>query len=157
MLPIKKIVCPLDFSGPATHALQAACDLAGQFSSELIAVHVVMVPMITVAPQAVRSLDPEAYLKKETEKARELLEETIRRQGPEGCAVRLVVLHGDPAQEIVRFAGREKADLIVIATRGAGGWRGLVFGSVARKVVRLARRPVLVVRQSVRRETENTE
>lgn len=52
---------------------------------------------------------------------------------------------GDAADEIVRIAKTEAADLIVIATHGLTGWRHLVFGSVAEKVIRLADRPVLVI------------
>ena len=51
---------------------------------------------------------------------------------------------GDAASEIVRIASEQSADLIVIATHGLTGWRHLVFGSVAEKVIRLSDRPVLV-------------
>jgi nucleotide-binding universal stress UspA family protein len=52
---------------------------------------------------------------------------------------------GEAADEIVQMAKIEKADLIVIATHGVTGWRHLVFGSVAEKVIRLSERPVLVI------------
>jgi nucleotide-binding universal stress UspA family protein len=46
----------------------------------------------------------------------------------------------------VQAAAKEGADLIVIATRGQTGFKRLVFGSVAEKVVRLAGVPVLSIR-----------
>jgi nucleotide-binding universal stress UspA family protein len=46
----------------------------------------------------------------------------------------------------VRIAEHENADLIVIATHGMTGWRRVLFGSVAEKVVRLAKCPVLTIR-----------
>ena len=52
----------------------------------------------------------------------------------------------DVGMEIVRLGEERRADLIVIATHGATGWKDLVLGSVAEKVVRLARSPVLVLR-----------
>jgi nucleotide-binding universal stress UspA family protein len=58
---------------------------------------------------------------------------------------RTVVATGDSADEIVRLAKTEAADLIMIATHGRTGWRHLVFGSVAEKVIRLSDRPVLVI------------
>jgi nucleotide-binding universal stress UspA family protein len=58
---------------------------------------------------------------------------------------RLVVLLGNPADEIVRSADQEKADLIVIATQGRTGLNRLIFGSVAEKTVRLAHGPVLTI------------
>jgi hypothetical protein len=41
MLPLKKIVCPTDFSEPAHEGLKIARELATQFSSEILLVHVV--------------------------------------------------------------------------------------------------------------------
>ena len=41
MLPFRRILCPLDFSEPSQKALQAAVEMAGQFRSELVLVHVV--------------------------------------------------------------------------------------------------------------------
>jgi universal stress protein A len=64
---------------------------------------------------------------------------------PEGIRSRSVIATGDAADEIVRVANDEAADLIVIATHGLTGWRHLVFGSVAEKVIRHADCPVLVV------------
>ena len=57
-----------------------------------------------------------------------------------------VIRYGDASREIVRIAREEEADVIVIATHGLTGWRHLVFGSVAEKVVRLAECPVLTIR-----------
>ncbi len=63
--------------------------------------------------------------------------------------VRTIIGHGDAATEIVRIAEKEHADLIVISTHGMTGFRHLVFGSVAEKVVRLAKCPVLTTRAHV--------
>lgn len=41
MLPLKKIVCPTDFSEPADEGLKIARELATQFSAEMLLVHVV--------------------------------------------------------------------------------------------------------------------
>jgi hypothetical protein len=67
--------------------------------------------------------------------------------------VRTVVGHGDAASEIVRIAEHEHADLIVIATHGMTGWRRVLFGSVAERVVRLASYHCM---PSSRRTTEPT-
>jgi nucleotide-binding universal stress UspA family protein len=78
--------------------------------------------------------------------SRMLLNEQIEKRVPEGISVRGQVLLGDPAEKIVQAAADEQADLIVIATRGQTGFKRLVFGSVAEKVVRLAGTPVLSIR-----------
>ena len=56
------------------------------------------------------------------------------------------VVIGDPAKSIVKLAEDEQADLIVMATHGRSGIKGLFFGSVAEKVVRSATCPVLTMR-----------
>jgi universal stress protein A len=55
------------------------------------------------------------------------------------------VTTGRAAEEILRIAAAEHMDLIVIASHGESGWRRLVFGSVAEKVVRHAPCPVLTI------------
>ncbi|HKV38484.1 MAG TPA: universal stress protein, partial [Blastocatellia bacterium] len=51
-----------------------------------------------------------------------------------------------PATEIVQTADDEESGLIVIATHGLTGWRHLMHGSVAERVLRLANCPVLTIR-----------
>ncbi len=55
---------------------------------------------------------------------------------------------GAPAEEIVRFADENSADLIVMGTHGWTGLRHLVMGSTAENVVRTANCPVLTVKSS---------
>jgi nucleotide-binding universal stress UspA family protein len=58
-------------------------------------------------------------------------------------AVTVSVTEGDPAEELVR-ASRD-ADLLVMGSRGSGGFAGLVMGSVSSKVIHHAACPVVVV------------
>jgi nucleotide-binding universal stress UspA family protein len=55
-----------------------------------------------------------------------------------------VAIEGDAAAAIVRHAGAEQADLIVVGTHGRSGVRRALLGSVAESVVRGARMPVAV-------------
>ena len=48
----------------------------------------------------------------------------------------------------MKIAEKEKVDLVVISTHGETGFRHLIFGSVAEKVVRHAQCPVLTIRAS---------
>ncbi len=56
-----------------------------------------------------------------------------------------LLLHGDPGQEICRAAEDLDADVVVIGTRGHGGLRRAVLGSVSDHVIRNAPCPVLTV------------
>ena len=67
---------------------------------------------------------------------------------PTGIVTRHRVEIGDPAKSIVRAASDEQVDLIVMATHGRSGIKGLFFGSVAEKVVRLAECPVLTLKHT---------
>ena len=54
-------------------------------------------------------------------------------------------MEGLPGEEILRAAKNHEVDLITIATHGHTGWRHLVFGSVAERVLRAATIPVMTV------------
>jgi nucleotide-binding universal stress UspA family protein len=144
MLPLKKIVCPTDFSEASGKALADALELAREFTAEIVLVNVI--PVLPPAPS-----DPNiSFAVPEYERALHVdaerrLKEMDAALAGKGVAVRSAVGHGDPGAEIVRIAKDENADLIVIATHGMTGWRHAMFGSVAEKVVRLAHRPVLTV------------
>jgi nucleotide-binding universal stress UspA family protein len=63
-----------------------------------------------------------------------------------GIEVREVLLEGHPSNEIINFADNNNADLIVVGTLGKTGLDRFLMGSVAEKVVRGSKVPVLVVR-----------
>jgi nucleotide-binding universal stress UspA family protein len=64
-----------------------------------------------------------------------------------GVPVEGLVRRGDPATEILALAKKERADLIVVAWRGAGGAERMILGSTSAGVLRSAHCPVLVVRK----------
>ena len=146
MLPIRKIFCPTDFSGPSYEALKVAEEMAMHFSAELILVHVVTpisVDPVYVDPTSFNlplfEKERETSAKKAMEKlAKEKLSPTIKKK--------TMVIQGDAAYQIVELSSDENADLIIIATHGLTGWRKVIFGSVTEKVIRLSNCPVLSIR-----------
>jgi nucleotide-binding universal stress UspA family protein len=70
-----------------------------------------------------------------------------------GVEVKEVVLEGCPSSEIIKFAESNNADLIVMGTLGVSGLEKFLIGSVAKKVVRGSKVPVMVVRGKSRSET----
>lgn len=145
MLPFHRVLCPTDFSEASQAALDAATEMAAHFGAQLHLVHVV--PAVPT-PKADRNYtfavpEYEAALHAE---AHEKLEAMARRLGTSLKAPEYTIGHGDAGREIVRVAGECGADVIVIATHGETGWRHVLFGSVAERVVRLASCPVLTVR-----------
>jgi nucleotide-binding universal stress UspA family protein len=147
MLPLKKIVCPTDFSEPADEGLKIAGELATEFFAEILLVNVVA-PLPTVhGGAAPTGYHIPAVLEEMEQAAKNSLEEIRREKLPADIKAKTFVIHGRPAHEIAALAEQEKADIIVMATHGESGWQRLVFGSVAEKVVRYAECPVLTIRK----------
>jgi nucleotide-binding universal stress UspA family protein len=144
MLPLRRIVCPTDFSPAAANGIAGATELSRHFQAELVLVHVLPVlPAVPSDPNFTFEVpEYERALHADAERRLAALAADL---GAHGTAVRTAIGHGDAGAEIVRLAADEAADLIVIATHGTTGWRHAMFGSVAEKVVRLARRPVLTI------------
>jgi nucleotide-binding universal stress UspA family protein len=145
MLPFTKILCPTDFSEPSYEAIKAAGELADHFASELCVVHVVS--PIPVAPMGTEPsvFNVPLYEQELEASSKRSLQEVIHQMEWKDLKVRSIVVRGNAADEIVRTAHEENVDLIVIATRGRSGLDRLFFGSVAEKVMRLAKSPVLTV------------
>ena len=76
----------------------------------------------------------------------EYLEMVTQRLQPVASHVSKVVRFGQPAEEILGYAEKVTADLIAMCTHGRSGLSRWVYGSVADKVLRGARCPVLLVR-----------
>ena len=60
----------------------------------------------------------------------------------------ITVLMGEAAEQIVDFAGSEKADLIIMASHGRSGFSRWAMGSVAEKVFHGSNIPILLVKAS---------
>lgn len=73
-------------------------------------------------------------------------EEVKSRLEAEGLNATVELLQGSPAEIILNYAKEQDADVIVIGSRGLGGIREFVLGSVSHNVVQSARIPVLVVK-----------
>ena len=148
MLPIKKIFCPTDFSKPSYEALKTANELALHFSAELTLIHVVSpIPTVPGSP-APTGFNFLSYQQEIEASAKKLLEQVTQEKISREIKSRIMVIQGNPADEIVRMAAVGNADMIVIATHGLTGWRKFIFGSIAEKVIRLAPCPVLSIQVS---------
>ena len=146
MLPIKKIVCPTDFSDPAHEGLKAATELAEHFQAELIVVNVVA-PVPVVSGAAPIGFHLPTVMEEMQTAAEKSMTDLISKRVPKAVQTRSIVIQGKPADEIVKLADEKDADLIVIATHGESGWQRFLFGSVTEKVVRMTSCPVLTVHQ----------
>jgi nucleotide-binding universal stress UspA family protein len=151
-----KILLATDGSREAELASRTAADLAQKTHSELHVVHGFGIAPVgpPVYPEAtdLQSVEYEAETEQRQRiserRAREVLEaevEKIRSAG--GTVAHGHLIEGRLATEIVAFAEEIGAGLIVMGSRGLGGIRRALMGSVSDSVVRHAHCPVLVVRE----------
>lgn len=75
-----------------------------------------------------------------------LLEQWASTARAAGCTVRTILRVGVPYREVVAAAKDERADLVLLAIHGHGRIHGLLVGSVADRVIRMAPCPVLTVK-----------
>jgi nucleotide-binding universal stress UspA family protein len=138
---IQHVLFPTDFSEFSDKALPFAVSLCKEFSAKLSLLHATEIPMVLpeFMPDSVMSVGPEME-----RTASDTLESKTR--DIEGIEVEGVPVTGVPHTEICRYAEEKDIDLIVMPTHGRSGLGHILFGSVAEKVVRLARCPVLTIR-----------
>lgn len=155
---IGRVVVPLDGSDLARRALPIASGLATRLGVPLRLVTAVELPRAG-GSMAGLGLEPgfgagseELYARMQAE-ATQILEEMRRGLGVDGTAIETEVLAGNPADAIIQDAGA--ADVVVMTSRGRGGVERLLLGSVAEKLVRSGRGPVLLV-PAGRSEDEET-
>jgi nucleotide-binding universal stress UspA family protein len=145
MLPIKKIICSTDFSDPSYEGLKAAVEIADHFTAELILFHAVSPMPVMAGAGSPTGFHIPSVLEEMEENAGKMLEGIKSGNIEKSINTRTIVVHGRPADEIVRLAEEEKADMIVMATHGQSGWRRLISGSVTERVFRMASCPVVAV------------
>jgi nucleotide-binding universal stress UspA family protein len=140
----KRICCPIDFSATSRAAMEMAADLARRFDAELVLLHAYPIPGYTFPDGSVVA-SPRMMQELADQAARHL--EEWRRDAAALGAPRLAVATaiGEPAAEIVAYAAEQSMDLLVLGTHGRTGLEHALMGSIAERVVRRARCPVLTV------------
>jgi len=137
----RKILHPTDFSLLSTTAFSYAAQLAHDYGSRLLILHAVE----TLGPENVSYGEASSFLQPEAYRQR-LWEDLTHLKPPyPDVAAEYLLSDKDPAQAILDVARERSCDLIVLGSHGRRGWRRLMMGSVAEKVVRRASCPTLVV------------
>lgn len=137
---IKRILAAVDFSETSDKAFDYAVSLARVFEAEVVALHVVHDPIVYAPTTGQEWRD-------EFERTiKEKLDALLNRHTCEGVEVTAVIKQGGAWLEIIEYAKSENCDMIVLGTHGHGPVQHMLMGSVAEKIVRKAKHPVLVVR-----------
>jgi nucleotide-binding universal stress UspA family protein len=151
IFPLKKIMVAYDGSDNALRAVQAANSLAKQNSSELVVVNIVFErPPDVYSPigMNIPAPDFQDYLKQFENQGTKLVDEVVEKAKLEGIRARGMVLATvtSTVESIIDISEKENVDLIVVGTRGLGGFKKLLLGSVSSGIISHADRSVLLVR-----------
>jgi nucleotide-binding universal stress UspA family protein len=143
--PVKRVVVATDFSDGADRALTVAIRFAKLLAATVDIVHVYPMAaagVLSPIPGVVPMPPPPPDVVDEIDRRLDALATQVRGAGVNGLTTSL---EGRAADEIVAYANRVSADLIVMGTHGRTGIRRVLLGSVAEQVLRQARCPLLVV------------
>ncbi len=154
----KKILVALDGSESSQRASQAALELAEKFKAELIVLHAITPPTSyyhsTIASPTGMSLpapsqhEIDAYYTYARKVAMNIVGETESKAKKLGVHVKMEIPEAvsSVVETIINHAAKENIDLIIVGTRGLGGFKKMLLGSVSGGIVSHSDCPVLVVR-----------
>ncbi len=141
-MKIKKILCAVDFSEYSTKVTEHANSMAEALAAEIDVLYVS--PSMghysgfDLSAASIQSF--ENQISTGAQGAMDNLLKTFKNVKVNGH-----VQHGYPSEEILRFAKDHAIDMIIMGTRGRTGLDRILFGSVAEKVVKYAKCPVLTI------------
>ncbi len=137
---LKRILVPIDGSENSIRAAKSAISLAKTHNAEIIIVSVIAVPSSIIGDEGVL-----AALEKDADAWIGTVESYAKK---EGVRTRREILRSSSSvvEPIIQHAQMEDVDLIVIGTRGMGGFKKLLIGSVSMGVTLHSNGPVLIIR-----------
>ncbi len=139
-LPRKTVVVPIDFSEDSFTAM----DVAGEMVDEPSGLHVVHV-LPVLEPQDPGVIWNQVDNESRSRHAADAMQKELAARGHEG--VQVAIRFGNPGHEIAHYAEEVGAELIVASSHGRSGLSHLLIGSVAERIVRWAKCPVLVLKK----------
>jgi nucleotide-binding universal stress UspA family protein len=140
-----KILLATDFTEGSRAAEREALELAHKLNASITVLHAYEMPAYSY-PTGVFYVPTPELTQELVRGVRESLAATAERIRAGGVAADTRSVEGPAHAEIVRAAEEGQYDLVIMGTHGRSGLKHLWLGSVAEKVVRQCRRPVLTVR-----------
>lgn len=146
---LKNILVATDASPASNRAINFAADVAGKYGATLHLLYVIREMQLPPELKKMAEVEKIAGARSDVLDfvGRKILGDAEARASRKGAEkVRTALEHGDPATMILRYAKRRNVDLIVLGTRGLGQVKGMLMGSVSRKVTNLSEVSCLVTR-----------
>ena len=140
----RHILVPTDFSAASRKAIDYADGFASTFQSKVTLLHVIEPMVLPPEYGYIPAYSPEDESKQIESVRRQLLEMASGLDSARDTEV--IVRVGRPWHEVISAVIELGNDLLVVTTHGRTGFKHMLMGSVAEKIVRHATCPVLVVR-----------
>ena len=142
----RRIIHPSDFSSASGAAFRKAIEMAKADRAELMIVNVIA-PIVPIAGDGY--LSPKMYEDLRASAvgwSRKQLQKLVAKAKQGRVRAKAFILEGPAPEQIIRFAKSKRADMVVMGTHGRSGFKKLLLGSVAGRVVAGATCPVMTVR-----------
>ena len=139
----KKILIATDGSEYTKKAVDYGVDLSKHTGAKLHAIYVVDTAAFASIPMDAAWESMYELLRQEGDEATKYVAEKAESEGVE---IERLTVEGHPADELIKYAENNSIDMIILGTIGKSGLDRFLLGSVAEKVVRNSKIPVLVVR-----------
>ena len=143
----KKILLPTDFSDVAEKALACVKQLKDAGTKEVVILHVIKKDSLNVIAQysSIRDFrEVENEVEGEARKKMARMEKELKEIG---FHVKTRIETGFPFNEILRVENEENVSVIVMGSHGMSNIKEILLGSVSEKVIRKAKKPVLVIKR----------
>ena len=146
MKTLKKILIPIDGSGPSRKAFSAAINITKSLQAEATVIYVIDTSVHLPPPFESMEVSTVVRLMEKEMKsmAESLLNEYVAKGKKEGIDISPKLAHGNIAKEIIKISS--EYDLIIMGSVGQGTLMSILMGSVAEKVTRYADCSVMIVR-----------
>ena len=140
------VLVGVDLSDTSMRALDRAIQQAAWREADVVVLHVLALPAyMAIEPGAFR-IDVDE-VREAAERSLERRIEDLRMASPNGfpVEVELRVAVGHPGTQILDVANERDAELVVLGSRGLGGFKGLLLGSVTTYAIHHLDRELLIV------------
>ncbi len=139
----KKILIATDGSEYTKNSIEYGIELAKNTQAKLHVIYVIDTAAFASIPMDAAWESMYELLKQEGDEATKYVADKAE---AEGLTAERFTVEGHPAEEIIKYAEKNSINLIIMGTLGKSGLDRFLLGSVAEKVVRTSKIPVLVVR-----------
>lgn len=145
---INKVMIAIDGSDTSKKAAEVGIDIARRANGSIIAVYVMDISRLSHLPgyTTLPGLKEKilALMQDEGQQATDFVRDRSKNMG---VASRFIIAQGNPAEEILKAAREEEADIIVMGKIGRTAVEKFLLGSVAEKVVLQSTIPVLLIKE----------